>query len=58
LFLAQLVEELPAIDPGVMHVIELEAYGVVAHRFDLYDADMASACDDLFLIGRVTLNLC
>src|SRR5512147_1086189 len=54
---AELVEIFPAVDAGVVQVVEHETHGVIANRLDLHDADMAAAGDHGLLAGAVTLHL-
>lgn len=53
---AVIIERVPGEDAGVMEIVELDADGVVADRFDLEDTDVAAAGDDGLLAGRVALD--
>ena len=57
LALAVIIERVPRKNAGIMQVVELEANGVIADRFDLHDADVAAARNDGFLARTMTLNL-
>jgi hypothetical protein len=50
------VQVFPGVDAGVVQIVEGEADGVIADRFDADDADVAAAGDGLFLIGAVALD--
>src|SRR3546814_15985187 len=56
LLAAQLVKIAPAIDAGVVQVVELDADRVVADRLDAHDADMAAAGHGLLLVRRMALH--
>src|SRR5206468_2601029 len=46
----------PAIDAGVVLVVEYDAYGIVADRLDLDDLHMTTAGDDLLLARPMALH--
>src|SRR5919107_95862 len=54
---AELAQIGPAVDAGVMTVVEHDADGVVADRLDGGDLHMAAAGHDLLLAGAVALHL-
>ena len=53
---AEAVEIGPGINPRIVQVVEGDADGVMADGFDLHDADMAAAGNDLFALA-VALDL-
>ena len=49
LFLAQLIKILPAIDAGVVHIVEIDPDCVVANRLHRHDANMPPSGDHFLL---------
>src|SRR5579875_3253316 len=56
-FDAELIEIAPRIDAGVVPVVESDAHGVIADRFDRDNADVGAAGNDGFLAGAMPLHL-
>src|SRR6266851_5266050 len=54
---AQLVQIVPAIDAGRVHVVEHEPHRVIANRMHFEDGDVALAGDGLALVRRMALHL-
>src|SRR5262249_56408888 len=47
----------PAVEPGVMAIVEDDAHGVIADRFQVLDLDVAFLSDRYALLGGVALHL-
>src|SRR5271163_4450175 len=57
LLLAELVEILPGIDPGIVQIVEADPHRVVADRLERQDADLAAPGDDGLLARPMALDL-
>src|SRR5262249_50746384 len=57
LIAAELVEIVPAVDPGRMHVVEGEPHGIIADRLHLENLHISLAWNGLALVRRVALDL-
>ena len=53
---AEIVEIAPGEDAGIVHVVELDADGVMADRLDRHDADIAPARDDGLLARAMAMH--
>src|SRR5262249_48921037 len=54
---AELVEIAPGINPGIVEIVEDDANGVIADRFEADDPDMSAAVDQCLLPSTVPLHL-
>src|SRR6202521_436994 len=57
LIAAQLVEIVPAVDPGRMHVVEGEPHGIIADRLHLENFHISLARNGFSLVRRMALDL-
>lgn len=52
----EIMEILPRVDAGIMHVVEANSHGIVADGVNLHDRDRLLASDSLALVRAVSLD--